>query len=317
MKQQMVIPLPAAKTDIMTRVKREIIKNKYVYIMVVPVVLYYLIFCYGPMFGIIIAFKDFDIGKGIMNSPWVGLKHFKDFFNDMYFKRLVTNTVLISFYDLIFSFPAPIISALLLNEVRRDKFKKTIQTIAYLPHFISLVVICGMITDFFSMNGIITKILTVMGADKINYLGEAQYFRSIYVGTNIWQTLGWSSIIYMAALSGVDAELYEAAVIDGAGRFKQTLHITIPAIIPTIVILLILRLGQIMSVGFEKIILLYSAGTYETADVIASYVYRRGLGESFQYSYTAAVGIFQSAVNLLLLITANGLSNKFTETSLF
>lgn len=299
------------------RVKGELYKNKYIYIMMIPVVLYYVIFCYGPMFGMVIAFKDFDIGKGIFESQWVGLKHFRDFFQDIYFVRLLRNTLLISIYDLLIGFPAPIILALLLNEIKSTRFKRSIQTIAYLPHFISAVVICGMVTDFFSMDGLITKLLMALGGEQINYLGDARYFRSIFVGTNVWQSLGWNSIIYMAALSGVDAELYEAAVIDGAGRWKQTIHITIPAIVPTIVILLILRMGQIMSVGFEKIVLLYNPGTYETADVISSYVYRRGLSESFQYSYSAAVGIFQSVINLILLIGANFISNKLTETSLF
>ncbi|MCK9479091.1 MAG: ABC transporter permease subunit [Firmicutes bacterium] len=317
MKRIMAAPPQNTHTSLGYRIKRELHKNRYVYLMIIPVALYYIIFCYGPMFGVVIAFKEFDIGRGIFESPWVGLKHFKSFLADMYFGRLIRNTVLISFYDLLFGFPAPIILALLLNEIKSLWFKRSIQTIAYLPHFISVVVICGMIADFFSADGLVTKFLVVLGGEKVNYLGDAKYFRSVFVGTNIWQGIGWNSIIYMAALSGVDAQLYEAAVIDGAGRWRQVIHITIPEIVPTIIILLILRMGQIMSVGFEKIILLYNPGTYETADVISSYVYRRGLSESFQYSYSAAVGIFQSVVNLFLLITANKVSNRLTETSLF
>lgn len=298
-------------------VRLEIVKHKYVYMMMIPVLLYYLIFCYGPMAGVVIAFKDFGIGKGIIASPWVGLKHFRLFFNDMYCLRVIRNTFLISFYELIWGFPAPIVFALLLNEIKSAKFKKSIQTITYLPHFISLVVICGMITDFFSESGIVTSLLMVMGLPEMNYLGEADYFRAIYVGTDIWQKIGWNSIIYIAALSGVDETLYEAAVIDGATKFKCMRHVTLPSIASTIIIMLILRIGSIMSLGYEKIILLYGPGTYETADIISSYAYRRGLGETVQYSYSAAIGIFQSVINLSLLIAANKISSKISETSLF
>lgn len=305
------------KTKQIERIRKELVLNKNLYVMSIPVILYYAVFFYLPMIGIVIAFKRFDIGKGIIASDWVGLKHFQEFFASMYFPRLMRNTLIISLYDLIWGFPAPIIFALMLNEIKKDRFKKMVQTITYLPHFISLVVICGMINDFFSANGILTELLSFFGGEKIHYLGEARYFRTIYVGTNVWQGIGWGSIIYLAALSGIDQELYEAAVIDGAGRFRQLIHITLPGLMSTIIILLILRMGQIMSVGFEKIILLYNSGTYETADVISSFVYRRGLGESFQYSYTTAVGLFQSVVNIILLFTANTLSRKFSETSLF
>ncbi|MBQ4110945.1 MAG: sugar ABC transporter permease [Clostridia bacterium] len=268
------------------------------------------------MFGIVIAFKDYQVSKGILASNWVGFKYFIEFFNGRYFARTMINTLLISFYDLLFGFPAPVIFALLLNEVKNTYFKKTIQTITYLPHFISMVVICGMIVDFFSSDGLVTKLIVSLGGKKMDYMGSAAHFRPIYIGTNIWASIGWSSIIYLAALSGIDQELYEAAVIDGAGRFKQLWHITLPGIAPTVITMLILRCGQLLSVGYEKIILLYNSGTYETADVISSYVYRMGLGSS-RYSYSSAVGLFQSVVNLILLFAVNSLSKKFSETSLF
>lgn len=299
------------------RIKRELTKNKYIYLLALPVIAYYIIFCYWPMFGLVIAFKQYELGKGIFDSKWVGLKYFMEFFKSRNCLRLIGNTLGISLYDLIAGFPAPIIFALLLNEIKNSKFKRTVQTITYLPHFISLVVLCGMITDFFAAEGIITKILMKFGGSQINYLGAPKYFKTIYVTTNIWQGIGWGSIIYLAALSGISPELYEAATVDGAGRFRQLLAVTLPGIAPTIVIMLILRMGQLMSVGFEKIILLYNPGTYETADVISSFVYRRGIGESAQYSFSSAVGMFQSVINLVLLLGANFLSKRFSGNSLF
>lgn len=305
------------KSGLGVGIRRELTKNKYIYIMAIPVILYYLIFCYWPMFGLVIAFKQYEIGKGILASDWVGFKYFIEFFKSVNFKRLMSNTLGISLYDLLAGFPAPIIFALLLNEITNTRFKKVVQTVTYLPHFISLVVICGIITDFFAAEGFITKLLSVFGMEKRNYLGEPQYFKTIYVLTNIWQSIGWGSIIYLAALSGINPDLYEAADVDGANRFRKIISITLPGIAPTIMIMLIMRLGQLMSVGFEKIILLYNPSTYETADVISSFVYRRGLGESAQYSYTTAVGMFQSVINLVLLMGANYFSTKFSGTGLF
>jgi len=307
------------KASLGTRIKNELYKNRYLYLLTIPVLLYYLIFCYVPMAGIVIAFKQFDIGKGvggIFTSNWVGLKYFREFFNSINFYKLIRNTFLISFYDLLFGFPMPIIFALLLNEIKGKYFKKTIQTVTYLPHFISLVVMCGIIADFFSSDGIMTKLFVLFGGTQKNHLGDAALFRGIYVGTNIWQGFGWGSIIYLAALTGINPDLYEAANVDGANRFKQLLIITLPGIAPTIIIMLILRMGQLMGVGFEKIILLYGPSTYETGDVIASFVYRRGLGASAQYSFSAAVGLFQSIINLILLVVANFLGSKYSSTSL-
>ncbi len=295
---------------------KDIRRNKYIYLMLIPVILWYIVFMYLPMYGSVIAFKDFKPALGILGSPWVGFEHFKDFFNDVYFGRIIKNTFLVSIYDIIWGFPAPIILALLLNELKGKYIKSTVQTLTYLPYFVAMVVVCGIIKDFVSTEGLITEVFSLFGFEKANMLGNADLFRTIYVASNIWQGVGWGSIIYLAAISGIDPSLYEAAIVDGAGKWRQTLHITLPCISSTMIILLILRLGSMMNVGYEKIILLYNPITYKTADVISTYVYRKGLLE-FGYSYSAAVGLFNSVINLVFLIVANKLSKKFSESSLF
>lgn len=305
-----------AKRALLPQIKKELVQNKCVYIMALPVLLYYLIFHYGPMFGIVIAFKNYEIGRGILASEWVGFKYFKDFFTGLYFTRTLRNTLLISIYDILWGFPAPILFALLLNEVRNLYFKKTVQIITYLPHFISTVVFCGILMDFFSKDGVMTKLFMMFGGSNVNYFGNPDYFRSIFIGSNIWQEVGWGSIIYLSALSGISQDQYEAATIDGAGRLRKAIHVTLPGLSSTIVIMLILRIGQLLSISYEKIILLYNPGTYEKADVISSYVYRMGLGNG-QYSFSTAVGQFQSVINLVLLIIANSVSKKYSETALF
>lgn len=303
-----------------TRTKQMIAKdflaNKYIYMLLLPVVIYYIIFHYGPMYGAVIAFKEFVPAKGVFDSPWVGFEHFKSFFNSFYFVRILKNTVLLSVYSILFEFPAPIILALLLNEIKSSTFKRTVQTVTYIPHFISVMVICGIIVDFTSRYGLINDIIVWLGGERSNLLMRPEAFRTLYITTDIWQGIGWGTIIYLAALSSVDAEQYEAATIDGAGRWKQMLHVTLPGIAPTIVIMFILRMGKVMNVGFEKIILLYNPTTYETADVISSFVYRKGLLE-FSYSYSAAVGLFNSVINFAFLIMTNKLSKKVNETSLW
>ncbi len=290
---------------------------KYVYLMALPVIVYYIIFHYMPIYGIVIAFKRYSVADGILGSPWVGFKYFREFFQSIYFWRVLKNTLVLSFYELIVGFPLPIIFALLLNEIRNNKYKRFVQTATYIPHFISMVVFCGIITDFFSSRGIITSFLALFGGPRINYVGSNDYFRHIYVWTDMWKGLGWSSIVYISALTSIDQQLYEAATIDGAGRFKQVLHVTLPGIASTIIVLLILRIGKILSLGYEKVILLYSPATYETADIISSFVYRRGLGENMQYSFSTAVGVCMSVVNLILVLTANKLSKKFTDMGMF
>lgn len=298
------------------RIVIELKKNKYLYILSIPIFLYFILFKYLPMFGLTLAFKDYNIMKGVAASEWVGLKYFKEFFSSVYFTRTLLNTFIISLMDIVIGFPIPIIFALLLNELRGKYFKKFVQTASYLPHFISMVVICGMITDFFSTNGLISTLISKLGGENMNYIGSSSHFRQIFVGTNIWQQLGWNSIIYIAALAGVDRDLYEAAAVDGAGRWRQLIHITLPGIAGTIIIMLIMRLGQVLSVGYEKIILLMTTQTQDVADVIASYTYRAGIIDQ-RYSYSIAVGMFQSVINVIILLTANTISKKVTETSLF
>ena len=298
------------------RVSKDFKINKQLYLMILPVIIYYILFHYKPMYGAIIAFKDFSPLLGIERSPWVGFKHFKDFFNGYYFWRILRNTIVISLNSLLFGFPAPIIFALLLNELRNQRFKRIVQTVTYMPHFISLVVICGMIKEFTMSTGVIPDILSYFGFQKTNLLDKPHLFVPIYVISGIWQEVGWESIIYLAALASIDPELYEAAAIDGAGRWKQLWNVTLPGIVPTIMILLVLRIGRLLSVGHEKIILLYNPAIYETADVISSFVYRKGLQE-FNWSYSAAVGMFNSVINLFLLVMANRFSRKISESSLW
>jgi putative aldouronate transport system permease protein len=285
--------------------------------MILPVVAYFFIFSYMPIYGVIIGFKDYSPGRGILGSPWVGLAHFKQFFGGFYFFRLLRNTVLISVYSIIFGFPIPIIFALVLNEFRDSIFKRVVQTISYLPHFISLVVVCGMLINFLSpQNGVINILVEKIIGRRINFLNTSFWFRGIYVASGVWQEFGWNSIIYLAALSGIDPNLYEAARMDGAGRIRQLWHISLPGIKATILTLFILTVGNLMSVGFEKIILLYNPSTYETADVFSTYVYRIGL-QSLQYSYSAAVGFFNSIINTILLLVCNHLSKKISGYGLW
>jgi len=303
-------------TAFVHRVVKDFARNKYIYLMLVPVVGYYLLFYYGPMYGAQIAFKDFDPALGILKSPWVGWENFKQFFTGPYFTRLVRNTVSINVLDLVLGFPAPIILALAINEIRLTYFKRTVQTISYLPHFISLVVVVGMLIDFLNRDGLINAALAPLGIQPVAWLQQPKYFQMIYVLSGIWQNVGWGSIIYLAAITNIDPTLYEAAQVDGAGRLRQMISITLPGIAPTIIILLILRLGQMMTVGYEKIILMYNPLTYSTADVISTYVYRVGILQA-NYSFSAAAGLFNSVINFSLLILANQMSRRYSETSLW
>lgn len=304
------------KSDLSGRLRKDWRRNKTLYILVIPVLLFYILFHYKPMYGAIIAFKDYTPTLGVADSPWVGLANFKRFFNSVYFWRLIRNTIILSLYNLIFGFPAPIILALLLNEVRNKKFKSLAQTITYLPHFISLIVVTGMLTDFSLSTGLFNDIIAFFGGERSPLLQNPDLYRGIYVASGIWQEVGWGSIIYLSALAGVDSQLYEAARIDGAGKWQQLIHVTMPCIAPTIITMLILRMGSLMKMGYEKTILLYNPATYETADIISSYIYRIGLLEQ-DWSYSTAVGLFNSVINFALLIIANKLSKRFSETSLW
>jgi putative aldouronate transport system permease protein len=310
------VPRPGWLSKNGLKLRQDFSINRELYFLLIPVILYFLLFHYQPMYGAQIAFKRFSPARGVWDSPWTGIKNFVDFFNSYYFWTLLQNTFMINVYDVLFGFPAPIIFALLLNEVFNRTFKRTVQTITYLPHFISIVVVAGLLIDFMSLNGLINGILASLGGKRTPFLLKPEYFRTIYVASGIWQQFGWGSIIYLAAMSAIDPQLYEAATMDGVGRFKKVLYITLPGIAPTIIILLILRMGQMLSVGSEKILLLYNPITYETADVISTFVYRKGLLE-MSYSYSAAVGLFNSVVNFSLLVVVNKMSRKLTETSLW
>ena len=305
------------KSGIVSRIRKDLLRNWKLYVIFLPILIYFLVFRYRPMVGIIMAFEKFQPNKGLWRSPFVGLKWFKEFFGSYYFGRLLSNTLLISLKDIVIGFPTPIIFALLLNEVRNRPYKKIVQTISYMPYFVSMVVISSLIISFFSSTGPVTSLfIHVFGMPKTNMLGSNKYFQGILVFTNLWQMCGFNSIIYLAAISAIDQELYEAAVIDGANRWQQTLHVTIPGILTTIIMLFIVRIGNLLNVGFEKIILIYSPATYETGDVISSFVYRKGIQEA-NYSYSTAVNLFNSLVNFVMLLSFNTLSRRFTERSLF
>lgn len=303
------------KKNTLTTIKRDVKRNWSLYLLLVPVILFFFLFHYKPLYGALIAFQDYRPSRGFGQS-WVGFKHFIRFFENPYFGRLLKNTLSINCLDLIFGFPAPIILALLLNEMKGSKFKVISQSIMYLPHFISSVVICGMIVQFCLTDGIFNDIVDFFGGERISMLQQPSLYQPIYVVSGIWQTFGWNSIIYVAALAGVDKELYDAASVDGAGKWKQMVHVTLPSIAPTIITMLILRIGKLMSIGHEKTMLLYNEAVYETADVISTYVYRYGMLNQ-EWSYSTAVNLFNTAVNLILLIAANKISRKVSETSLW
>ena len=304
------------RDGIWQKLKRDIRQNKYVYLMAVPVILFYICFCYLPMGGLLIAFQDYSPTKGIGGSEWIGFENFIDFFNDYQFPRLLRNTLTLSLELILFGFPAPILLALLINELRGRHYRKVVQTVSYLPHFISLVVICGLISNFTASTGVINQILAFFGFEPKTFLMDPKLFHPLFVISDIWQNVGWGSIVYLSAISGIDPGLYEAAGIDGAGRFRRVWHITLPGLIPTITVLLIMRIGNIMNLGYEKIILLYNPTIMETADIISTFTYRRGLLDA-DYGFSTAVGMFNSLVNFVILFGANKLSRRLTGESLW
>lgn len=296
---------------------KKIQRQKILIFMILPAFLVILIFSYFPMYGILMAFKDYKVAYGVWGSEWVGLKHFKTFFSNPMAVRTITNTVLLGLYSFLWSFPAPIFLALLINELGNARFKKTVQTISYLPYFLSTVIVVGMFKDFSSIDGgLFNQILGVFGAGPVNFFSESSWFRTLFISSGIWQGIGWGTIIYLAALSGVDVEQYEAATIDGANRFQKMLNITIPAILPTVTILMIMNVGGILGADFQKVMLMYSPKIYDVADVIGTYTFREGI-EGAKYSYTTAVGLFTSVVSFALLFVANTISKKLSDTSLW
>ena len=298
---------------------KRIRQNWQLYLMLLPVIIYFIVFCYGPMHGLLLAFKDYRVLKGIIDSPWTNpwYKHFERFFISPYFERVISNTVILSVQSLLFGFPVPIILALCINEVRNRKYQKLVQNVTYAPHFLSMIVLVGMLKSFTNTDyGIVNLLLRQFGKEGYNWMQKAELFRPLYVGSGIWQNAGWDSIIYIAALSGIDPQLHESAMIDGANRWKRIWHINLPGLMPTIVILLILNSGHIMSVGFEKVFLMQNDLNLSTSDVISTYSYRIGI-ESAQYELATAIGLFNSIINCLLLILVNQASRRIGETSLW
>jgi len=287
------------------------------YAFLLPTLLYFAIFHYGPLYGAQIAFRDYLGALGIWGSPWVGLQNFQRFFNSAYFVNLLSNTVFLSVLMLVFSFPIPVIFALMLNQLGNQRYKRIVQTVSYAPHFISTVVFVGMLFLFTSPSvGIVNILVSKLGGPRIYYMGNAAWFRPVYVLSDIWQETGWGAIIYLAALSAINPELYEAATIDGATKFQRILHIDIPAILPTVTILLVLRTGAIMSLGFEKAFLMQSSLNLEVSEIISTYVYKVGL-QGAQFSFASAVGLFNSVANLVLLLIVNRVARALGETSLW
>lgn len=280
-------------------------RNKWLFIMMLPGILWFALFHYLPMYGVIIAFKDYRAISGILGSEWVGLEHFQRLFGDPYFFKILWNTVYLSFLKLLWVFPAPIILALLLNEIRFDKFKRTVQTISYMPYFLSWVIVSGLVLEALSPStGIVNNVIRFFGGDPIFFVTEVHWFRAVLVSSELWKTMGYSSIIYLASIAGIDPQLYESAVIDGAGRFKRAIYITLPSLIPVISILLILSISSLFNAGFDQIINLYNPQVYDVADIIDTYVFRTGLAGA-QYSYATAVGVFKSVAAFILLVSAN------------
>lgn len=318
MKKQATIPAAqgGAKT-IRSPIIRQIRKNWDLYLLLLPVIAFFIIFEYVPMYGVQIAFKNFIATKGIWGSPWVGLQHFERFFDSYYFWRLIKNTLGIGLYQLFVGFPVPILLALMINEVRSQKFSRFVQTVTYAPHFLSTVVVVGMIFIFLSpQTGLVNLVITWFRGEPVEFLTDPIWFKSIYVLSGVWQQMGWSSIIYLAALTSIDPQLHEAARVDGASRWQRIWHINLPGIMPTITILLILNMGSLLSVGFEKVYLMQNSLNMAASDVIATHVYNKGIIDG-QYSYSAAVGLFNSVVNFILLVMVNRIARKVNDTSLW
>ncbi len=292
-------------------------KNKELFILFLPVLVFYIIFCYIPMGGIVIAFKDYKLMQGIWGSPWVGLDNFKELFSTPSFYEILGNTIWISILRLVIGFPAPIILALLLNEVKHNDYKKVVQTVSYLPHFLSWVILAGVFQQLLSPStGAVNAILGKLGISPVFFLGDPNWFIFTIIITGVWQGVGWGTVIYLAAISGIDPQLYEAAMLDGAGRLKQVLYITIPSLVPTITIILILNTGGILNAGFDQIMNMYNEAVYEVGDIIDTYVYRRGL-EGMQYSYSTAVNLFKNVIGLGFVLFTNNIAKRLGDNSLW
>lgn len=324
MEKTNTLPISGVPVSFQAKVKSKLVwfkehfkKEWQLYVLLAPTIIWFVIFLYKPMYGLQIAFKDYSVFRGIEGSPWVGLEHFYTLFENEQFIRAIRNTLYISAYTLLFGFPVPIFLALMFNEIINQKFKKATQTIVYLPHFISTVIIAGIIITAFSPStGIVNLMLNALGFDSVYFLTQPEWFRPIFVGSGIWQEAGFNSIVFLAAIAGVNPSLYESAVVDGASRWQMMWKITIPCIFPTIIIMLIIKIGAILEIGFEMIIMLYQPATYETGDVISTYIYRQGL-ETGQYDLAAAAGLFNAVIAFILVVSANTLSKRVSRTSLW
>ena len=314
--QRSAVRIQVRRESFGKRLWRDLYRNRWVYLIALVCLSWYFIFCYAPMGGIVVAFKDYRPARGLWRSKWVGLKWFEEFIGGYYFGRLVRNTLVINGLGLAIGFTMPIIFALLINEIRNSKFKRTVQTITYLPHFVSMVVACGLVFNLLSYNGLLNQILGLFGGKPKLWLSTPKYFPWIHELSSLWQNMGYNSIIFLAALSSIDSQLLDAAAIDGCNRFQRVWHVHIPGILPTILLLLLMRVGSMMSIGYERIILLYNEAVYETADVMSSFVYRKGLLGG-QLSYGAAVDLFNSVINLTLLFIFNAISRRVSEISLW
>ena len=297
-----------------TDLRKDIVKDKWLYLFLLPSTILVLVFSYVPLYGILIAFKKFNGLTSILDSPWVGLRNFELILHDPLIPRAFMNTVKLGVLSLIFCFPAPILLALVFNELKQGKFKKFAQSVSYLPYFISTVIIVGMMKEILGIDGVVNQLLRAFGMQAVNFMSDASSFRSIYIGSEIWQGVGWGSILYLAAISSIPDEMYEAATIDGANRLQQIRHITLPSMMPVISIQFILSVGLLLSASFEKIILMYSPATYETADILATYVFRNGL-QNANYSYGVAVGLVNSVLSFLMVFAANKVMRKMTGYS--
>ena len=309
------LPVPQKKRS---KFMKTLIDGKYLLLLVIPTVICMALFCYLPIYGLVIAFMDYKPFVGIFGSEWVGFDNFIRFFNYTFFWRILKNTVLLSVYSLLWGFPLPIFFALILNETVNVKFKKFVQTISYMPHFYSTVVTVGLFTMLLApTGGLITNFLKSLGVENLNVLADARYFRTIYIISELWQGTGWGAIVYLAALTNVDPQLYEAAYVDGAGKLRCVWSITLPSIAPTIITMLLLRMGSIFAVGFERAYLFQTPTTYETSEIISTYVYKVGLGSAGNFSYGSAVGLFNSVVSLMLVLISNKISAKVADTALW
>ncbi|ULT57554.1 ABC transporter permease subunit [Neobacillus drentensis] len=307
--------IPLERLNKKSRVKR-IMENYELYLFLLPAIVYFIVFQYIPMYGVLIAFKDFTPSLGILGSPWVGFEHFERFFHSYQFWDLIKNSLGLSIFQLIIGFPMPIIIALLLNQMIHEKYKRFVQTVIYAPHFISIVVLAGMMFVFFSDKGLINSVVTLFGGKAVAFMSEPDWFKPLYIGSGVWQETGWACIVYLAALAGVSPEIHEAATMDGANKWQRILHVDIPAIMPTAIILLILSVGNLMNIGFEKAYLMQTPLNQPAAEIIPTYVYKVGLQQA-EYSFGAAVGLFNSIINLILLFIVNKTAKKLSGSGLW